>query len=58
MTDLQIIDEVEFNNEGESGIYVYSSLTLDSLWPVGDYSVEIYIDSREEPDATVNFSVK
>lgn len=58
LTDPQEIYEVEMNSEGESGIYVFSSLTLDGLWPVGDYSVDIYIDDRDEPDATIEFSVE
>jgi len=57
LTDPQIIDEVEFNSEGQSGIYVYSTLTLGSNWPTGDYSVEIFIDNRNTPEATVEFSV-
>ena len=58
LTDPQKIYEVEMNSDGESGIYVISSLTLDQLWPIGDYSVDIYIDNRDKPDATVEFSVK
>ncbi len=58
LTDPQVIYEVEMNNEGESGVYVFSTLTLDSIWPVGDYSVDIYIDDRDKPDATIEFSVK
>ena len=58
LTDPQEIYEVEMNSDGKSGIYVYSTLTLDGLWPVGDYSVEIYIDDRDKPDATIEFSVK
>jgi hypothetical protein len=58
LSDPQIIDEVSFSSEGESGIYVYSSLTIDGLWPAGEYSVEIFIDDREEPDATIEFWVR
>lgn len=58
LTEPQIIDEVSFSSEGESGIYVFSTLTNDNLWPIGDYSVEIFIDDRDEPDATTEFSVK
>lgn len=49
---------VDMNNEGESGIYVISTLETDEVWPIGDYSIEIYIDDREEPDATIRFTVK
>ncbi|MBN1624702.1 MAG: membrane lipoprotein lipid attachment site-containing protein [Clostridia bacterium] len=58
LTEPQIIDEVSFSSEGESGIYVYSTLTNDGLWPLGDYSVEMFIDDREEPDAVIEFSVR
>ncbi len=58
LTEPQIIDEVEFSSEGESGIYVYSTLTMNGLWPMGDYSVEMFIDDREEPEAIIEFSVK
>ena len=49
---------VDMNNEGESGIYVISTLETDEVWPIGDYSVNIYIDDRDEPDATIRFNVK
>jgi len=58
LTEPQIIDEVEFESDGASGIYIYSTLTIDGLWPAGDYSVEMFIDDREEPDAVVEFSVE
>ena len=57
LTSPQVIYEVEMDSEGKSGVYIYSTLTSDELWPVGDYSVDMYIDTREEPDATVKFSV-
>ncbi len=50
---------VPFNANGESGIYVYSTLTTHlGEWPAGEYKAEIYIDEREEPDATVDFTVE
>lgn len=58
LTEPQVIDEVILESVGESGVYIFSTLTNDVLWPIGDYSVDIFIDSREEPDATVEFSVK
>ena len=58
LTDMQVIDEVVIDSAGKSGVYIYSTLSTDNLWPVGDYSVDMYIDNREEPDATAEFSVK
>ena len=57
VTEPQIIDEVSFNSEGQTDIYVYSTLTMDGMWPVGDYSVEIYIDERKDPESVVDFSI-
>jgi len=57
LTDPQRIDSISFNNEGQSGVYVFSVMEPGGMWPPGDYSVDIYIDEREEPDATVNFKL-
>ena len=58
LTEPLVIDEVIIDSVGKSGVFIYSTLTNDGLWPVGDYSVDIFIDDREEPDATVKFSVR
>lgn len=58
MTEGQIFYEIELNSEGESGIYIFSTVTNDGLWPVGEYSVDMYIDDREKPDITVKFIIK
>lgn len=57
-TDNMQIYEVEMASDGQSGIYVYSTLTFDGLWPTGDYSVDFYIDDREQPDQTVKFTIQ
>lgn len=50
---------VPFDANGESEIYVYSTLTTQlDQWPAGDYKVEMYINEREKPDATVEFTVE
>ncbi len=42
-----------------NGVYVFGTLTNDlGVWPAGNYKAEIYIDEREKPDATVNFTVE
>ncbi len=53
-----VLSIVDMNNEGESGIYVSGTLETDEEWPIGDYSVYIYIDDREEPDAHISFAVE
>jgi hypothetical protein len=58
LTEPQIIHEVGVTSEGESGVYVFSTLVNDGPWPIGDYSVEIFIDDRHEPDAIAEFSIK
>jgi uncharacterized protein YxeA len=58
VTEPQEIYEVEFTTEDQSVIYVYSELTNDGLWPIGDYNVEIYVDDRTDPDVTIDFSVE
>ena len=54
----QVIDEVVVDAEGKSDVYISSTLSSDNLWPTGDYSVDIYIEGRDDPDATVLFSVE
>ena len=51
----QPVDEVSLNNT-MSDQYIQSS--VDGITQPGDYSVEIYIDEREEPDAVLPFSVQ
>ena len=58
VTEPQEIFEVEFTTEDQSGIYVYSELTNEGLWPIGDYNVQIYVDDRTDPDVTIEFSVE
>ncbi|MBT3320183.1 MAG: hypothetical protein HN389_10520 [Clostridia bacterium] len=58
VTEPQEIYEIDFTTEEQSGIYVFSELTNDGLWPIGDYNVEVYIDDRTDPDATIEFSVE
>lgn len=36
---------------------VYCTFTLSDVAPEGNYTVEIYIDDRDEPDQTVAFTV-
>ncbi len=57
VTEPQVLDEIEINNEGQSGIYLFSSYPTQGL-PTGEYSVEIYVDDREDPDATIGFTLQ
>lgn len=47
-----VVDSGEISNR-----YVYSSISLDTPFPEGDYEVQYFIDEREEADATVRFRV-
>ncbi|MPN51306.1 hypothetical protein SDC9_198949 [bioreactor metagenome] len=51
----ELVDEVRLNNT-LTDQYIQSS--VDGIAQPGDYSVEIYIDEREEPDASLQFSVQ
>lgn len=46
-------------DSGDKGanVYVFSNLTNDRPWPEGEYRVEMYVEDRNTPDATVNFVV-
>ena len=38
--------------------YIYSNLMVDSGFPVGTYTAEVYIDEREEPDQVATIIVR
>lgn len=47
-------------DSGDRGtdIYVFSTLTNDKPWPEGEYKVQMYIEDKKTPDATVVFVVR
>lgn len=53
-------DRVIVDADGASGVYVYSTFVPNpgTVWPAGNYKVEIYIDEREKPDATLEFTIE
>lgn len=53
-----VIDEYAFDPEGKTDIYVGGTLQLSQVAPDGTYQVEIYLDDRTAPEATVSFDVK
>ncbi len=53
----QPIDKVPIDSGDIANRYIISSLEPTSFLPVGDYKVEFFVEDREEPDATVTFSV-
>lgn len=57
VTGNQLIDEITVDSGNISDRYIYSNLEPTALLPEGDYMVQIYIDERKEPDATVKFVV-
>ncbi len=52
-----VIDEYDFDPEGETDIYIFGTLVLNQIAPEGQYLVEIYIDGADEPAGAVNFTV-
>jgi len=57
VTGNELIDEITVDSGNISDRYVYSNLEPTAQLPEGDYMVQIFIDERKEPDATVNFTV-
>lgn len=57
VTNNQLIDELTLDSGDVSDRYIYSNLEPTAPLPTGDYMVQIFIDEREEPDATVKFVV-
>jgi hypothetical protein len=51
------ITSTETSNEDLVETSIIGTLTLPNDWPEGNYTVEIYIDDREQPDQTVEFTV-
>lgn len=59
LSENEIITDFELDSgENDPDIYIYSFLTNETPWPIGDYAVEIYIENREKPDEIVMFTVK
>ncbi|MEA3508787.1 MAG: hypothetical protein U9R40_07715 [Synergistota bacterium] len=54
------ITSFEINNgDREPDIYICNNINNDGRpWPLGEYRVDIFVDDRESPDATVKFEVK
>ena len=51
------IDQVEFDPQGATDVYIFGSFELKSIAPEGQYRVEVYIDDATTPAATVDFTV-
>ena len=51
------IDQVEFDPQGATDVYIFGSFELTSIAPEGQYRVEVYIDDATTPAATVDFTV-
>ncbi|PKM40383.1 MAG: hypothetical protein CVV04_04055 [Firmicutes bacterium HGW-Firmicutes-9] len=57
VTDNQKLGEIVVDSGDISDRYIYSNIEPTVLLPIGDYMVQIFIDERKEPDATVKFVV-
>ena len=53
--DGEELDCVSVDNQGMSDTMISSNIAVPQA---GDYSVEVYIDDRDKPDATVEFTGK
>ena len=51
----QAVDQISLTNT-ETDQYIMSN--VDGIPQAGNYSIEIYIDEREEPDAVLSFTVQ
>jgi len=54
--DLEIT-EMNLDSGEMTDRYISCNLTNDTLWPEGEYAVEIYIDDQTKPVESVNFTV-
>ena len=57
VTSGEKIQEVNIDSGNISDRYIYSSISMDTLYPEGDYEVQYFVEDRTEPDATVQFRV-
>jgi len=55
--DVLIGEHVVDSGENDANVYVFSYITNDRPWPEGEYKVEMYIEDRQTPDTTVNFTI-
>lgn len=55
--NIRITEFVMESGSKGTNVYVFSNLTNDKPWPKGDYKVEMYIEDKKTPDATVDFKV-
>lgn len=53
----ETMQQVNLDSGTLSDRYIYSSVSLDTLFPEGDYEVRYFVDERKDPDATVKFRV-
>ena len=56
-TNSNKIDQVEFDPQGATDVYIFGSFELTSTAPEGQYRVEVYIDDATTPAASVDFAV-
>ncbi|KNZ41803.1 hypothetical protein [Acetobacterium bakii] len=54
----EVIDSVTISNEDVSDAPVFSYLPAELTTVPGNYSVEIYIDDREDPDTVTEFVIQ
>ena len=57
VTDNQVLGELDVDSGDISDRYIYSSIEPPAPLAEGEYMVQIFVDERKEPDATVNFTI-
>ena len=56
-TEKNVIDQYDFDPNGEADVYIFGSMELTSTAPEGEYWVELYINDATQPAAKVGFTV-
>jgi hypothetical protein len=51
------LDRISFDNEGLTDTMIMSYMPPEMVTQTGDYSVAVFIDDRDKPDAAVDFTV-
>jgi len=56
-TQENVIDDYDFDPQGETDIYIFGTLNITTVAPEGQYWVELYIGDGEVPAAQIGFTV-
>ncbi len=51
------LDRISFDNEGMTDTMIMSYMPPEMVTQTGNYSVAVFIDDRDKPDAAVDFTI-